>query len=214
MADGATGDWTAGIIAITAALLIGAGLTIGAYFGAYKPKQEQRIAADVKLGDLMVDQARVEMELERVRGMEADAKKMEERVAVLEKRFAEGNAADLDVPAVREKLKTLCLSHNLDFQDAVRQQRDAQMVYKGEKRIEFPHGLAATLLRIDVKGTFHDFGRFLRELEVLDTLTEDGGPVVIAESLSLVGDNNGKREHNFMLQVYVVEKRDLATVGR
>jgi Tfp pilus assembly protein PilO len=213
MAEGATGDWTAGMVAIAAAVLIGAGLTIGAYFGAYVPMKEQRQAADRKLSELVVDQAMVEMELERVRGMEADAKTMEERVAALEENFAVGKPADLDVPKVRDEIEDLCQAHNLDFLDAVRQQRDAQMVYKGEKRIEFQHGLAATLLMVDVKGTFHDFGRFLRDLEMLDTRKE-GGPVVIAESLSLIGDNNGKREHTFRLQAYVVEKRDLTTVGR
>jgi hypothetical protein len=213
MAEGATGDWTAGTIAITAALLIGAGLTIGAYFGAYVPMKEQREAADRRLGDLMVDQARVEMELERVRGMEADAEKMEERVAALEENFSTGKPAELDVPEVRKEIETLCQAHNLDFLDAVRQQRDAQMVYKGEKRIEFEHGLAATLLMVDVKGTFHDFGRFLRDLEMMDT-RKGGGPIVVAESLSLIGDNNGKREHSFRLQAYVVEKRDLTAVGR
>jgi Tfp pilus assembly protein PilO len=213
MAEGATGDWTAGMVAIAAAVLIGAGLTIGAYFGASVPMKEQRQTADRKLSELMVDQAMVEMELERVRGMEADAKRMEERVAALEENFAVGKPADLDVPKVRDEIEDLCQAHNLDFLDVVRQQRDAQMVYKGEKRIEFQHGLAATLLMVDVKGTFHDFGRFLRDLEMLDTRKE-GGPVVIAESLSLIGDNNGKREHTFRLQAYVVEKRDLTTVGR
>ncbi len=213
MAASGGGDWTAGIIAIVAALLIGVGLVVGAYFGAYKPRQAQRIAAEQRMEELRVDEATVTAAQNRVKGQQADADRMAERIAALEGDgksgpFSIADPVTQDVTQVSDDLRALCRTHNLNFTERAKQQTGAQMVYPVGKQIEFEHGLKATGLVVEVQGSFHDFARFLSEAEALESAT------IIADSVDCIGDSNAGNEHTFILQLYVIEKRNLETLGR
>ncbi|MCG3183147.1 MAG: hypothetical protein ICCCNLDF_01231 [Planctomycetes bacterium] len=202
------GDWTAGIVAIVAALLLGGALPIGLYFGLYMPKEKERLDAVKKLDQLNIDMEMMLARGERVRGLEEDGSQMEERVKEIETPFALGDAEKLDVPDVRATLLRLAEKHQLALRPERQQQLGAEVVFTGGDRITFEKGLHATKLQIEAKARFHDFGRFVTEMETLEQF------VIIPESLVCTGDANGGNDHVFIMVVYVVERRDVDAIGR
>lgn len=212
MAKGAAGssggDWTAGIVAIVAALLLGSALPVGLYFGLYKPKEKERLDAANKLEQLNVDMEMMIARGDRVRGLEEDGKQMEVRVQEMEIPFAVADAEKMDVPDVRATLLRLAEKHQLSLRPERQQQLGAEVVFTGGDRITFEKGLKATKLQIEAKARFHDFGRFVTEMETLEQY------VIIPESLVCTGDANGGNDHVFIMVVYVVERRDIDAIGR
>jgi hypothetical protein len=140
--------------------------------------------------------------------MQDEATKMEERVREIEKPFAVRDDKG-DMPEVRADLRAMCRKHSLGLREVYRHVFDADIVYVplSKRQISFEQGLKGTTLFIEVQGTFHDFGRFMAELERWEKT------VVIPETLDCLGDSNGERVHSFILQVCVIEKRDLSNVG-
>jgi hypothetical protein len=63
-------------------------------------------------------------------------------------------------------------------------------------------------LTVEAQAFFHDFARFLSKLEHMQNY------VVIPEALICKGDANGGTTHTFILDVYVVERRDVDLIGR
>lgn len=202
------GDWTAGIVAIVAALLLGGALPIGLYFGLYKPKEKERLAAEQKLVQLNVDLELMMARGERVRGLEDDGVAMADRIKELESPFAVGDAEKMDVPEVRATLLRMAETHKLELRPERQQQLGAEVVFAGGDRITFEKGLTATKLQIEARARFHDFGRFITEMETLEKY------VIIPESLVCTGDANGGNDHVFIMVVYVVERRDVDAIGR
>lgn len=202
------GDWTAGIVAIVAALLLGSALPVGLYFGLYKPKEKERLEAANKLEQLNVDMEMMIARGDRVRGLEEDGKQMEVRVQEMEIPFAVADAEKMDVPDVRATLLRLAEKHQLSLRPERQQQLGAEVVFTGGDRITFEKGLKATKLQIEAKARFHDFGRFVTEMETLEQY------VIIPESLVCTGDANGGNDHVFIMVVYVVERRDIDAIGR
>ena len=219
MADKGTGgssDWTAGIIAIVAALLLGAALPIGVYLGLYVPKQKDRIAAEQRLSQLDVDYELLIQRQVRVKGLEDDADEMAARLTSIEEPFATPDVERMDVPEVRTHLLTLADKHNLELLPEREQQLGSERVFTGNQRITFEHGLSATKLIIEAQAYYHDFGRFVTEMETLKDETDETRSkyVIIPEKLICNGDPNGGSRHMFVLHVFVVEKREISLIGR
>lgn len=205
---GSSGDWTAGIVAIVAALLLGSALPIGLYFGLYKPKEKQRIEAQNKLEQLKTDMQLMIARSDRVRGLEEDGVAVAERLKELEVPFAVSDPEKMDVPEARAALLRLAEKHHLGLRPERQQQLGAEVVFIGGDRIEFEKGLKATKLMIEAQAYYHDFGRFVSEMESLEQF------VIIPESLLCKGDTNGGTDHVFIMVVYVVERRDIDSIGR
>lgn len=203
--QGISGDWTAGIMAIVAAVLLGGGVPIGLYMGLYTPKKQERIAAEGKL-----KQVETEMNIQvdrqkRVNDLTQDAAKVEEWVRELETPFSDPS----QLRVVQENIRTLCGTHNLRVpQDRLQSETNPEAVRATGERIPFKDGLQASQLVIHVTGTYHDFARFFVKLE---SMTD---ALVIPEALIMLGDQSQGRKHVFLLSVFVVEKRDYATIGR
>ncbi len=202
------GDWTAGIVAIVAALLLGSALPIGLYFGLFKPKEQERIDAQQKLEQVKVDYQMMLARADRVRGLEEDGVKMADDIKELESPFAVGDPEKLDVPEVRATLLRLAENHKLELRPERQAQLGAEVVFAGGERIAFEKGLQATKLQIEARARFHDFGRFITEMETLENY------VIIPESLVCTGDANGGNDHTFIMVVYVIERRDVDAIGR
>ena len=210
------GEWTAGIVAIVAALLLGGAVPVGLYVGLYKPKEEERLAAQQREAQLQVDWDLLIARQDRVRGLEEDAKDMAARLTEIEEPFAEADVERLDVPEVRARLLTLAEKHHLELLPERQQQLGSERVYIGNQRITFEHGLTATKLIIEAQAFYHDFGRFVTEMETLRDENDASKAkfVIIPEKLICKGDPNGGRRHVFVLHVFVVEKRDISSIGQ
>jgi hypothetical protein len=217
--DSSGGDWTAGIVAIVAALLLGGGIPVALYFGLYKPKVQEREAAEVRFQQLENDKELLLARQERVRGLEEDADDMAGRIEKLETRFVKPDStdtADLDLKIVRATLTELAEKHNLTLLRERQQQKKAVMVYPANTRVVFENGLAATGIIVEAQATYHDFGRFLAEVESLDgpEIEAINRAVVIPESLICKGDANRGIRHVFILTLYVVEQRNVDEIGQ
>lgn len=201
-------DWTAGIIAIIAALLIGSGIPTAVYFGLYKPKQADRQRAERDLEALRVDEQRVMAEQQQVNKLKKEMNDMADLLEDLEVAFAPREEGTPDLKDARERITSLATEHKLHLQPRRVTQSGATMVWSEGNEVRFEHGLTASLMMIEAEATYHDFGRFLAALE------SDPLMVLVPESLLCHGDNNGGRLHSFELRVYVVMKRDIAQVGK
>lgn len=217
MADkGGAGEWTAGIIAIVAALLLGGAVPVGVYFGLYKPKMQEREQAQQKLAALDVDMELALARQAKVKKLQDEAADMEERLIDAEKPFAVADVERMDVPEVRARLISLADAHKLELLPERQAQLGSERVFTGNQRITFPKGLTATKLIIEARAYFHDFGRFLTELETMRDEKDrtQARYIIIPEKLICKGDPNGGSRHVFVLHVFVVEKRDIAAIGR
>ncbi|MCB9894775.1 MAG: hypothetical protein H6839_10015 [Planctomycetes bacterium] len=214
--SGSGGDWTAGIVAIFAALLLGSAAPIGLYFGLYKPKVADRIAAEEKKSKLMLDMDLMLKRSERVTTLENEGDAMSERVKAQEAPFAEPDVERLDVPEVRAALLRLAEKHHLALRPERQQQLGAEVVYAPGIRIRFAKGLMATKLTIEALAYFHDFGRFVTQMETLAQEGNETSPkyIIIPEELTCTGDTNGGSKHVFVMSVYVIERRDVDSIGR
>ncbi|MEZ5992519.1 MAG: hypothetical protein R3E76_09210 [Planctomycetota bacterium] len=205
---GSSGDWTAGIVAIVAALLLGSAIPIGLYFGLYRPKVAERIAAQENKTKLDGEMNAMIARQEFVVKLETEADSVAERIEEIEKPFALADVEKMDVPEVHEALLRLAKLHNLGLLPERQQQLRAEIVFPAGQRIEFPHGLMATKLTIETHAYFHDFGRFLTAMETMEKF------VIIPESLICTGDSNGGSRHMFRMNVFVIERRDVDAIGR
>lgn len=211
MADkglGSSGDWTAGIVAIVAALLLGSALPIGLYFGLYKPKVAERKAGEEKKKKLNADMEVMIARQEKVAELEAEGKEMAKRVKEIEKPFAVADTEKMDVPDVRAALLRLAEVHNLALLPERKGELGSEIVYTGKQRIAFEHGLMATKLVIEALAFYHDFGRFVTDMETMEKY------VIIPETVVCMGNTNGGGRHLFRMGVYVIEKRDVESIGR
>jgi hypothetical protein len=201
-------DWTAGIVAIAAALLLGGAIPIGLYFGLYKPKVAEHATAKQKLSALQVDMTAMVARSEKVTKLEADGVALAKRVTEIESGFAVSDPERLDVPDAWAAIQKLADDNYLELRPERKAQLGARVVYKSGNRIQFQEGLYATKLTVEAQAFFHDFARFLSKLEHMQNY------VVIPEALICKGDANGGTTHTFILDVYVVERRDVDLIGR
>jgi hypothetical protein len=201
-------DWTAGIVAIVAALLLGSAIPIGLYFGLYKPKVAELAAANQKLNTLKNDMTAMVARSEKVTGLEKDGEALAKRVTDIEAPFAVSDPERLDVPDAWAAIQKLADDHYLELRPERKNQLGARVVYRSDSRIQFQDGLYATRLTVETQAFFHDFARFLSKLEHMQNF------VVIPETLICTGDANGGTTHTFILHIYVVERRDVDLIGR
>jgi hypothetical protein len=202
------GDWTAGIVAIIAAMLLGGAIPVGLYFGLYKPKVAEHVAAKEKMKTLQADMDLMVARSEKVRKLEEEGDAMAVRVTKIEERFAVSDPERLDVPDAWAAIQKLAEDNFLELLPERKSQLGARVVFKSNNRIEFENGLHATRLRIEAQAYFHDFARFVSKLEYMDKF------IVVPETLICKGDTNGGVTHKFFLDIYVIERRDVNSIGR
>ena len=113
------------------------------------------------------------------------------------------------MPLARQALLRLAEKHRFALRPERAQQLGAEMVYvPGGERVEFESGLRATRLNIEAQATFHDFARFVVEMETLKDF------VIIPESLTAAGDSTHGSRHVFRMVVHVVERRNIDGIGK
>jgi Tfp pilus assembly protein PilO len=207
-ASSSGGDWTAGIVAIAAALLLGSAIPIGLYFGLYKPKVAERTTANEKLNTLKTDMTVMVSRADKVRKLEDDGDTMAQRVLRDEEAFAVSDPERMDVPDAWAAVQKLAEDNYLDLLPERKTQLGARVVFKANNRVEFENGLRATKLRIEAQAYFHDFARFVSKMETLAKF------VIVPEMLICKGDTNGGTTHMFVMEVYVIERRDVDRIGR
>lgn len=199
-----SGDWTAGIVAITAALLLGGAIPVALYYALYVPRVREREAEEVKLRTLHDDEQLLMARRDRVKGLEDDADEMRKRLAEVEEQFT----APTQFGELVSRTAKLADSHHLRLRADQAQMVRAKVVYDGNRRINFAKGLKASQILVEGQAWYHDLGRFITEIESLKDA------VVVVESLEMRGDQNGGYSHNFKLSLYVIERRDLDAVGK
>jgi len=198
-----SGDWTAGIVAIVAAMLLGGAIPIGLYFALYVPRVQARIAEEKRHETLKQDESLLIAKEERVRKLEEDAVGMEARLAKVEEKFT----PMVDRAELLKTISDLARDHNIRLKTEMSQTLRAKVVYEGGADIGFSKGLKAASIIVDCQATYHDFGRFLAELESMPNA------VLIVDSLEIDSDQNGGYSHKFLLNLYAVERRDVSAVG-
>lgn len=202
-ASSGSGDWTAGIVAIVAAMLLGGAIPIGLYYAMYVPSVQKRQAEERRFNELQTQSTLLIAREEKVRGLEADAVEMRARLDKVEKKFT----APVDRTELVTRIANMARGHNLRLRAEMSNTLRAKIVYEGSAELKFLKGLKASAIIVDCQATYHDFGRFLAEVEAM----EDA--VLIVESLDINGDQNGGWSHNFMMTLYMIEKRDIDAVG-
>jgi Tfp pilus assembly protein PilO len=202
-ANDPSGDWTAGIVAIFAALLLGGAIPIALYYTLYVPRVQARIAEEKRLEDQQATQAALVAREERVRKLEEDAAEMEKRLRQVEENFT----APVDRDVLISKITNFARDHNIRLPAEQANVLRAKIVYEGGQEITFAKGLKAVPIIINCQATFHDFCRFLTQIENMKDA------VLIIESLDINGDQNGGNSHRFEVVLYSIERRDIAAVG-
>jgi len=129
---------------------------------------------------------------------------MRTRLAEVEKQFT----APTEFSELVAHITKLAASNHLRLRADQAQMVRAKVVYDGNRRINFAKGLKASQILVEGQAWYHDLGRFVTELESLNTA------VVLVESLEMRGDQNGGYSHNFKLSLYVIERRELDAVGK
>jgi Tfp pilus assembly protein PilO len=213
MAESAKGDWTAGLLAIAAAVMIGGALPIGLWFGLYQPKLKERESLEIRHQELQTQFENLNRQMSVVTALEADGQTMAERLAVLEAPYHEAEQRRNDVPTARALLNALAEEHRLAPPEEVAR-LGHEVVRPGSRRIRWRHGLSATQLMIHATGTFHDFARFVTDMENLGSPeATESRVVVIPDLLICQGDSSAGVIHTFMMTIYVVESRNIDEIG-
>jgi Tfp pilus assembly protein PilO len=181
MAD-AKSDWMAGGLLIGAAFLIGVGVPIGLWFGLYAPTVEERERKEAQLQALEAQMQVLVARQQVVRGLEEDGDEMVKRLEDLEAPYHVATPRMNDVPDARSILNTLSEHHNLLVPDEFARET-TEVVRPGSRRIEWPNGLRATELEINASGTFHDFARFVMDMENREDM------VVIPNTMTMLGNS-------------------------
>ncbi|MBX3473644.1 MAG: hypothetical protein KF754_04615 [Planctomycetes bacterium] len=200
---GGGGDWTAGIVAIVAAVLLGGAIPIALYYALYVPQVQARVAEDKKLNELKATEEILVGRETRVRVLETEGAEMRERLAKLEEKFT----APVDRADLINRISKIAADHNIRLRSEQSQMLRAKTVYDGAKELTFPQGLKAASILVDCQATYHDFGRFVAALESMPDA------VLIIESLDIDGDQNGGYSHVFSMTIYSIERRNLDQVG-
>lgn len=197
------GDWTAGIVAITAAVLLGGAIPIALYYTLYTPQVLARQGEEKKLVELKATEEVLVGRETRVRTLETEGAEMRERLAKLEERFT----APVDRAELVTRISNIAQDHNIRLRAEQAQTLRAKTVYDGAKELTFARGLKASSIMVDCQATYHDFGRFVAALESLPDA------VLIIESIDIDGDQNGAYSHVFQMTIYAIERRNLDAVG-
>ncbi|MDC1142818.1 hypothetical protein OAU50_06975 [Planctomycetota bacterium] len=202
MAEENSGDWTAGIVAIVAALLLGIGVPVGLYYGLYVPRTKTYAGLEAKKAELKVRQEAQLVRVGIVKELKEDSLKLEKELNDAESKFSE------DARTVISSILLLAEEHNLALLPERQDEDGANIAYRGNDDVKWKEGLVAVEVRVEATGTFHDFGRFMAGVEGL----EDA--VIIPKELIVFGDSSRGSEHRYNWYLYVVEKRDVSIVGR
>lgn len=205
--EGGASDWTAGIVAILAAVLLGAALPIGLYYGLYVPQTEALAQARLDLEAVEARQAMLSAKAERVKTLEDEGAEIAERLSGIEVEFVSPDGEGFTLDAAVLDIEDLASAHHLSPRRQTSGTRDLNVVRPAGGALEFPDGLRATRYMVEAQARFHDFGRFLAALESRD------GYTIIPEDLLCRGDAARGTQHIFVLNFYIVQKRDVDEIG-
>ncbi|MCC6572649.1 MAG: hypothetical protein IT462_02555 [Planctomycetes bacterium] len=198
---GDTNDWTAGIIAIGAALVLGAAAPIGIYFGLYMPqtKQLEMWTLNAQANEIKLH---AEQEKEgRMQKMQGESDRVRGEIEKVEARFS---AADENLI---HQIEGIAQRHKVELPQDKRNFKDVMLVKNMESPTFMPQKLRAEKIYIECSATYNDFGRFMAELENLPNATLIPGNFVAA------GNSGAGKTHTFRVEFFVVQKRDLGSIG-
>lgn len=203
-----SGDWTAGIIAIVATLLLGAAVPVGLYFALYKPKTVEHAQKDEEFNKVSAEFEVLVARQTDVTKMEKEADETAKKLAKLEEVFAVPND-----DAVIARIAKLATSHDIKLLEKRRGMLDVPDVVfppKTPQPVAFKHGLQGRAFFVEGEGTYHDFGRFMADLENY----EKTRTVVVVERVRIEGSRRAGPIHQFYVKAYIFEKRNIAEIGR
>lgn len=193
------GDWTAGLVAIAAALLLGAAAPIGIYFGLYVPQTKEH---EMWAAEAVKNKAKHDEQLEREKRVGVMRKHGDEaraEIAKLEERFTPLSAASDLITT----LETMAKRHRVELPPDKKIFTNERVVKPMEADTSLPNGLTASKIVVEGSASYNDFGRFMAEIENMSTAT------LIPGNFTATGDSNGGDKHLFRLELYMIQRRDL-----
>lgn len=202
MADGDKADWGAGILAIVAALLFGAGLPIGLYYGVYKPKIEAHQKLKAEAVTLDGEEQKLINQQTKIGELKEDSKLVEGKLVEVESSFSTSHTS------VISHIRKLAKDNRLEAMAEKDGDTGTQAVKLQTNKAVWAEGLEARKVRVRASGTYHDFGRFMAAVEGMENTT------IIPRTLEIDGDASTGNEHQFTWEIYIVVKRDIDKVGR
>lgn len=196
-------EWGAGLLAIAATLFIGAAIPIILFFVVYKPQVQRKEAEKARTVQLGVQ---LDEQIERGKklgDLQAQGEEVAAKLTELEKRFTKG---DTEI-AVAKLLELLAANNLRRTPDAV-VRREKDPIRRTDIREAFTNGLSAGMVTISCYGQWRDFVTFVAAAESEATATFVFGEIY-AE-----GDRNGKDDHTFLADVWIVLGRNIDAIGR
>jgi hypothetical protein len=208
-------DWGAGIAAIGAALLFGAALPVGLYFGAYKP-QTNKLAAEKKRyekaeGDFKLEDAR----RGKVESDKTDVTNVQAKLTEVQKLFSTDVGNELVL--IREKARL----HGLKpVSTRGRPLDDRRIADDLNKPVGDTGGigLVGDMVRINCQGYLFNFCSFLGDLESYGLVAKDDkgekveatGRFYVVRSVVIKGDGNGGSLHTFELELVLPRPHNMS----
>jgi hypothetical protein len=245
---GAAGEWTAGLIAILATVLIGAAIPIALYFTLYVPRTEAHASVKQKLVTEEARELTLSIKAAKVAGLKKDADGLVARLASAEDKFTPTEL----VAQVVKRLSNLAVEHKLGLRKEQQTLIGAKVVNESGAPVIMAGGLRGVQVAVVGQARYHDLCRFIAEVEsqasginnakqppeeekpegaeetpesadekAVREKAEKAAEVnrilrnalIIVESLSMLGDQNGGHNHNFELRLVIVERRNIEAVG-
>ncbi|MCC6150338.1 MAG: hypothetical protein IT461_08830 [Planctomycetes bacterium] len=195
-------EWGAGLLAIAATLFIGAAIPVILFFVVYKPqvqrKEEQKVRT-VQLGTQLDEQMARGGKLLELQG---EGEEVAKSLTELETRFASS-----DVQNAIGRLLALLNASNLKRTPEAVVRREKDPIRRTDMKDEFPNGLQASMVTINCFGKWSDFVNFIAAAE-----SEEKFTFVVGEFYA-EGDRNGKEEHTFLVDIWIVQGRNIPAIG-
>lgn len=195
-------EWGAGLLAIAATVLVGAAIPVILYFLLYKPQVQRKEEQRNRLTQLDIQ---LNGEIARgsvLSGLKAEGEEVARSMEELEKRFATE-----DIDASVDKLLQLLNANNLKRTPEAVVRREKSPISKSDSKADFPNGLHALMVRVVCFGKWKDFITFIAAVE-----SSKDGTFVIGELIA-EGDKNGKDDHTYSVEIWIVQGRNIAAIG-
>lgn len=196
-------EWTAGLIAIFATILIGGAIPVALYFAMYVPQTKKKLQQEQRLAQLQTDYDLEFARTERIGGLKKDGEQVEKELKKVEERFA-----DKGVQSVLDKLQKLLDSNKLDMTPDAKTRREASAIRVSDLKSDFPGGLQAVPVTVNCWGTWKDFATFIAAVESM------GNATVVVGELRAAGDKNAGKSHTYEVELWIVQRRDTDAIGR
>ncbi|KAA0217777.1 hypothetical protein EDM80_02795 [bacterium] len=205
MADQAksSGDWTAGLIAIFATLLLGGAAPIALFFLLYKPqtiKREEQVTREKNL------KSELDIQLARqanLAGLQKEGEEVASKLGELEKQFA-----DKTIQEAVKKIGAMLEANKLEMTPEAKLRRDTSAIRMSDTKDDFPGGLRALQISVTCYGRWKDLATFIASVESMKEFT------VVFGDLRGEGDKNAGDKHTYNFDLWIMMRRDLDKIGR